>query len=65
MTTWPTSAPSPSRSARLARISAVQQITGAVGLTAASPVSMPTRSEPSSWHRSKNFSDTSALIGAV
>ena len=40
-------------------------ITGRRGLTAASPVSIPTLSDPSSRHRSKNFSDTSALIGAV
>ena len=49
----------------MARISAVAQITGASGLMAASPVSIPTRSAPSWAHRSKNFSDTSALIGAV
>ena len=49
----------------LARISAVQQMIGAPGLTLASPVIMPTRSGPKIAHRSKNFSDTSALIGAV
>ena len=38
---------------------------GASGLTAASPVIMPTRSAPKMSHRSKNFSETSALIGAV
>ena len=65
MTTWSTGAAAPSRRAMLARISAVQQITGALGLTEASPVSMPTLSAPSWRHRSKNFSDTSALIGAV
>jgi hypothetical protein len=54
----------PSRSARLARISAVQQMIGASGLTEASPVSMPTLG-PEGLDRSKNFSDTSALIGAV
>jgi hypothetical protein len=65
MTTWPTSASAPSRSAMLASTSAVQQITGAVGFTLASPVIIPTRSVPNTLHRSKNFSDTSALIGAV
>ena len=56
----------PSRSAMLARISAVQQMIGASALTLASPVSMPTfvGAERSS-HSAKNFSDTSALIGAV
>ena len=49
----------------LARISAVQQITGASAFTAASPVSMPTSSVPKIAHRSKNFSLTRALIGAV
>ena len=65
MTTWPTSAVRPSRSARLARISAVQQMIGASGLIDASPVSMPTSSAPNVAARSKNFSDTKALIGAV
>ena len=65
MTTWPTSACAPSRSAMLARISAVQQMIGAVALTLASPVIMPTLSAPNISHRAKNFSDTSALIGAV
>ena len=48
-----------------ASTSAVQQITGAAQLMLASPVSMPTFSAPSSSHRAKNFSLTSALIGAV
>ncbi len=65
MTTWPMSAAAPSRSATLARISAVQQMMGAPGLTLASPVIIPTFSVPKMAHRSKNFSDTSALIGAV
>ena len=65
MTTSPTSARRPSRRAMLARISAVQQITGASAFTEASPVSMPTSSVPKTAHRSKNFSLTSALIGAV
>ena len=65
MTTWPMGAAGPSRRAILARTSAVQQMTGADGLTAASPVAIPTRSAPSSVARAKNFSDTSALIGAV
>jgi len=34
------------------------------GLMEASPVSMPTLSLPSCSHRAKNFSDTSALMGA-
>ena len=38
---------------------------GASGLTDASPVSMPTLSAPNMSHSAKNFSDTSALIGAV
>ena len=42
MTTCPTSAVRPPRSAMFASTSAVQQMIGAVGLTAASPVSMPT-----------------------
>ena len=65
MTTWPTSARRPSRSARLARISAVQQMIGASALTLASPVSMPTFSAPKTSQSAKNFSETSALIGAV
>ena len=44
---------------------AVQTITGASGFTAASPVTIPTLSAPSSAAISKNFSLTSALIGAV
>ena len=48
-----------------ASTSAVQQITGAVALTLASPVIMPTLAGPNMSHRAKNFSDTSALIGAV
>ena len=55
----------PSRSAIDARTSAVQQMTGASEFTEASPVSMPTFSVPKILHSSKNFSDTSALIGAV
>ena len=65
MTTEPTSAPRPERSAMFARISAVQQMIGAVSFTAASPVSIPTRSAPNTSHSAKNFSLTSALIGAV
>ena len=38
---------------------------GASALTLASPVSMPTFCAPKIAHRAKNFSDTSALIGAV
>ena len=38
---------------------------GAVGLTEESPVIIPTFSGPKMSVRSKNFSDTRALIGAV
>ncbi|OLE30296.1 MAG: hypothetical protein AUG44_01610 [Actinobacteria bacterium 13_1_20CM_3_71_11] len=65
MTTWPMSAFRPSRNARLASTSAVQQMIGASGLMLASPVSMPTSAAPNSSHSAKNFSETSALIGAV
>ena len=65
MITKPTSAPAPSRSAMLARISAVQQMIGASAFTLASPVIMPTSSGPNASHSAKNFSDTSALTGAV
>ena len=43
----------------------MQQITGASGLIVESPVIMPTFSRPNSSTMSKNFSLTSALIGAV
>ena len=59
------SASAPSRSAMLASTSAVQQTIGALALTAASPVSMPTFSAPKTSMSAKNFSETSALIGAV
>ena len=49
----------------LARTSAVQVMIGAPALTAASPVSMPMLAAPNTSHRAKNFSLTSALIGAV
>ena len=65
MATQPTSQASPSRSAWLARISAVQQMMGASALMAASPVIMPTFSRPKRSTRSKNFSLTRALMGAV
>ena len=55
---------SPPRSAMFASTSVVQQIIGAPRLMLASPVSMPTRSAPSSSHSAKNFSQTSALTGA-
>ena len=61
----PASASLPPRSATPARISAVQQMIGAAALTAESPVIMPTADAPKMSTRSKNFSDTSALIGAV
>ena len=38
---------------------------GASALTDASPVTMPTLAAPNLAHRLKNFSETSALIGAV
>jgi hypothetical protein len=59
------SGPPPSRSATLARISAVQAMIGAPAFTDASPVSMPTLAAPKTPHRAKNFSLTSALMGAV
>jgi hypothetical protein len=49
----------------LASTSAVQHTIGACALTAASPVSIPTFSAPKTEIRAKNFSETSALIGAV
>jgi hypothetical protein len=49
----------------LVSTSVVQQMTGASRLMLASPVSMPTFSDPSSSQRAKNFSLTSALMGAV
>ena len=65
MATQPTSHFSPSRRAWFARISAVQQMMGASALMAASPVIMPTFSRPKRLTRSKNFSLTRALMGAV
>ncbi len=75
MTTWeiassstgPAAAPSPPprRSAMFARISAVQQMIGASGFTAESPVVMPTFLDPNAATSAKNFSLTSALSGAV
>jgi hypothetical protein len=59
------SAAGPSRSAMLASTSAVQAMIGASWFTAASPVSMPTLAAPNTPQRAKNFSLTSALIGAV
>ena len=55
----------PTRSAMLASTSAVQQMIGASAFTDASPVSIPTFAAPNRSHSAKNFSDTSALIGAV
>ena len=65
MTTWSTGVSAPCRSAALARISAVQQMIGASAFTDESPVTMPTFSAPKTSMRAKNFSLTSALIGAV
>ena len=55
----------PSASAWFARISSVQQMTGADVLMCTSPVIMPTFSRPKMSTRLKNFSLTSALMGAV
>ena len=65
MTTWSAFASAPWRRATFARISAVQQMIGASGLTDESPVTMPTFAAPKMSTRAKNFSLTSALIGAV
>ncbi len=65
ITTQATFDAAPSRRAWFARISAVQQMTGASVLMVESPVIMPTLSRPSTSTMSKNFSDTSALMGAV
>ena len=43
----------------------MQQMIGASGLTDESPVTMPTFAAPKMSTRAKNFSLTSALIGAV
>ena len=43
----------------------MQQMIGAPALTLASPVIIPTASEPNTSTAAKNFSETSALIGAV
>ncbi len=65
MTTRPMSA-----SGALAQRDVGQHLGGAgddrrAGLTLASPVSMPTLAAPKTPQRAKNFSLTSALIGAV
>ena len=65
MMTGPTSASAPSRSASLARISAVQQMMGASALTEESPVFITDTAAPEIYTREKNFSETRALIGAV
>ena len=49
----------------LATISAVAAMIGAFEFTDASPVIMPTFSAPKISQSAKNFSLTSALIGAV
>ena len=49
----------------LATISAVAAMIGALPLTVASPVIIPTFSGPKISQRAKNFSLTRALIGAV
>ena len=43
----------------------MQQMMGASAFTEVSPVTIPTFSAPKTSHRAKNFSLTSALIGAV
>ena len=43
----------------------MQQMIGAPALTLASPVIMPTFDGPNMSQSAKNFSDTSALIGAL
>ena len=43
----------------------MQQMMGASAFTEASPVIIPTLSAPKTSHSEKNFSLTSALIGAV
>ena len=43
----------------------MQQMIGALPLTVASPVIMPTFSAPKTSMSAKNFSLTSALMGAV
>jgi hypothetical protein len=65
MTTRPIGASRPSRSAMLASTSAVQAMIGAAAFTLASPVSIPTLAAPKTPQSAKNFSLTSALIGAV
>ena len=65
MMTQSTSMSAPSRRDWLARISAVQQMIGAVALMEVSPVTMPTLSAPNRRTSSKNFSLTRALSGAV
>src|SRR5215475_5002449 len=65
MITTRSSLPGPLRSAMLASTSAVQHRIGASAFTAASPVIMPTLSDPNTSHSAKNFSLTRALIGAV
>ncbi len=54
-----------SRSTRFISTSAVQQRTGASAFTAPSPVSRPMRLGPNASQSWKNFSLTSALVGAV
>ena len=58
------SASAPSRSAMLARISAVQQMIGASALTGI-PGQHADLRRAERIAQAKNFSDTSALIGAV
>jgi hypothetical protein len=65
ITTSSTFASLPSRSAMFARISAMQQSTGASRLTVASPVAKPTFSGPRSRQSAIHFSLTRALIGQV
>ena len=49
----------------LTLLTPVQQMIGASALICVSPVIMPTLSRPNTSTRSKNFSETNALMGAV
>ena len=65
MMTSSTFASTPSRRARLDKISAVQQMIGASEFTVASPVIMPTFSAPKDSQSERNFSLARALMGTV
>ena len=65
MTTWSISASAPLAKGHVRQDLGGGATTGRSGLIEASPVSMPTFSAPRSPHSAKNFSQTSALTGAV